>query len=372
MSTIYRVIAHRADGLSPNRPVDQGISTDREYVLRLAARSAARLSAASNDADDFFAAVVEAAGSSESRGAPETLAYDHGTVTILVLDEERQEQLRHLAEGEHFLLADEDVEALDLGADFDDHELQNVNEVMRAAEERLSQVAALLPDAPCDVEKPGKPAPVYIVHELTGSAYWLDEGVLMACPLDRSGELRLRESVEVEHTDPEHEPATYFIRKALAALGRKTPDANPDCFEVFAEDRVDWIGAAISTESATYIPIVFADGQVGYAVNSSTGDRQEYLYFNPSSDDDGGEPNVFVYQGPVGSPDQDGAVHHYLVLEEGAEDSRPPALPPAAVRQAALRTIGEGRVPEATLIELVATFGDEDARTSPGEAGSSR
>lgn len=362
MSTIYRVTAHLAGCQDTGRRIDHGLSTNREYAMWLAARCATRLSAERRDPENVMAALVAAASFSESRGAPESISYDYGTVTILVLTAERQEQLQQLAEGEHFLLADEDVEALGLGADFDDHELQNENVVIQAAEERLNQVATLLANRSEDDEQPMRPAPVYIVHEASGAAYWLDEGYLMACPLARSGELRTSEMVQVESTEPEHEPAMHFVREALSALARPTPESNPDLFEIFSEDRVDWIGAAIYTPAAIYIPVFFADGQVGYAVNSPTGDRQEFLYFNPSSDEEGGEPNVFVYQGPLGSPDHDGAVHHYLVLEDDVAGPPQRPLPGAALRQAAIRTLGEGRVSEEKLKELISEFGDEDAR----------
>ena len=364
MSTIYRVTAHLAKPQETLRRIDHGVSSNREYALWLAARSAARLSKDECEPRAVLPAIDRAATSSQARGAPQSVSYDYGTVTILVLTDERQEQLRRLADGDSFMIPNEDIEAMDLGAHFDDGIIENEGAVSWAAKERLTQVAPLLSHRSDDVEEPMRPAPVYIVHEASGSAYWLDEGYLMACPLARSGELRTEESVQVEFTEPEHEPAMHFVREALSALSRPTPKSNPDLFEVFAADRVDWIGAPVYTERATYIPIMFADGYVGYAVNSPTGDRQEYLYFNPSSGEDAVDPNVFVYQGPVGQPDQDGAVHHYLVLEDQVEGPPKPHgdMPAAALRQATMRTAGEGRIPEERLKELVSEFGDDQAK----------
>jgi len=47
----------------------------------------------------------------------------------------------------------------------------------------------------------------------------------------------------------------------------------------------------------------------------------EYLYFNPSDNQDGDDvANVFVYHGSTGDPACDMPVNHYVVLEEHFED----------------------------------------------------
>ena len=62
----------------------------------------------------------------------------------------------------------------------------------------------------------------------------------------------------------------------------------------------------------TYEP--WTDGYaVGFKVERDG--KVEFIYLNPSVDDDAGEPNVFVYQGEYGDPSRDGPVHHYLVHE---------------------------------------------------------
>jgi hypothetical protein len=91
---------------------------------------------------------------------------------------------------------------------------------------------------------------------------------------------------------------------------------NPDHYEVYAETELIWIGAALYTDDAIYIPIATADGQMGYAINAPSGGRQEFLYFNPSTDTDDGKPNVFVYGGEACNPDNDEPFNHYTVLED--------------------------------------------------------
>lgn len=55
----------------------------------------------------------------------------------------------------------------------------------------------------------------------------------------------------------------------------------------------------------------------GYAIGFKVerGGKIEYIYLNPSRDDDADQPNVFVYQGEHGTPALDTPVHHYLVRE---------------------------------------------------------
>jgi len=55
-----------------------------------------------------------------------------------------------------------------------------------------------------------------------------------------------------------------------------------------------------------YEPFVY-DGRVGYRVASTDGQRQTYVYFNPStgSNDLDHKPNVFVYQGEDNDPNSD-------------------------------------------------------------------
>lgn len=63
-------------------------------------------------------------------------------------------------------------------------------------------------------------------------------------------------------------------------------------------------------EGVTYEP--WTDGHaVGFKLIHASG-TEEYVYLNPSSDADGGVPNVFVYQGPDGDPaGNDVPYHHY-------------------------------------------------------------
>ncbi len=61
----------------------------------------------------------------------------------------------------------------------------------------------------------------------------------------------------------------------------------------------------------TYTPFI-KDGRVGYRVhtNDNGEPREDYIYFNPSTDADDGMPNVFVYQGGDNDPEIDTPVCH--------------------------------------------------------------
>ena len=63
----------------------------------------------------------------------------------------------------------------------------------------------------------------------------------------------------------------------------------------------------IRTPSATYEP--WTDGYaVGFKVSLADGTVQ-YIYLNPSIEEENDAPNVFLYQGPDGNPMAD-SVHH--------------------------------------------------------------
>jgi hypothetical protein len=69
-------------------------------------------------------------------------------------------------------------------------------------------------------------------------------------------------------------------------------------------------------EGMTYTP--WTDGYaVGFKCEQDG--KVEYLYLNPSSDSDGGQPNVFVYHGEAGDPSIDGPCHFYDVGKEVEE-----------------------------------------------------
>lgn len=78
----------------------------------------------------------------------------------------------------------------------------------------------------------------------------------------------------------------------------------PDCgalaypaseFELYpnATAEVVYQGTPVYGQHLNWIPVVTKDGQVGLAIKSKDGSREEYLYFNPSID----ERNVFIYHG---------------------------------------------------------------------------
>ena len=62
----------------------------------------------------------------------------------------------------------------------------------------------------------------------------------------------------------------------------------------------------------------WTDGHaVGFKVTHEPTNYVEYIYINPSDNDDNSDsPNVFIYQGLQGDPSLDEPVHHYTVLEE--------------------------------------------------------
>jgi hypothetical protein len=64
----------------------------------------------------------------------------------------------------------------------------------------------------------------------------------------------------------------------------------------------------------------WTDGHaIGYKVTRDDG-KVEYVYLNPSGNDDGSDdPNVFVYSGEHGDPSRD-SPHVHIVQRFGAED----------------------------------------------------
>jgi hypothetical protein len=69
-----------------------------------------------------------------------------------------------------------------------------------------------------------------------------------------------------------------------------------------------------------YVPFVSDDGRVGYRVIDTragkAGERETFLYFNPSISEGGGDdPNVFVYIGGENDPAHDESLHFYAPWE---------------------------------------------------------
>lgn len=67
------------------------------------------------------------------------------------------------------------------------------------------------------------------------------------------------------------------------------------------------------TKGRTVIYRPWTDGYaIGFQVTRDDG-KQEYIYLNPSNNDDGSDdPNVFVYSGEHGNPANDMPWHHYV------------------------------------------------------------
>ena len=67
------------------------------------------------------------------------------------------------------------------------------------------------------------------------------------------------------------------------------------------------------TQGRTVIYRPWTDGYaVGFKVTREDG-KVEYIYFNPSNNDDGSDdPNVFVYTGEHGDPSQDTPSVHFV------------------------------------------------------------
>lgn len=72
----------------------------------------------------------------------------------------------------------------------------------------------------------------------------------------------------------------------------------------------------VVTATVTYKP--WTDGYaVGYKVTRHADGEVSYIYFNPSFDDESiSHPDVFVYIGTEGDPQQDEAVHYYVPFKE--------------------------------------------------------
>ena len=72
----------------------------------------------------------------------------------------------------------------------------------------------------------------------------------------------------------------------------------------------------VKTPGATYTP--WTDGYaVGFRCQHANG-AVEYIYLNPSQEEEGTLPNVFIYQGPHGDPALDGvAGNQHFVMECG-------------------------------------------------------
>lgn len=73
-------------------------------------------------------------------------------------------------------------------------------------------------------------------------------------------------------------------------------------------------GRTLLDDGTCYTPFI-KNGMVGFEVIDAEG-RREYIYMNPSDHTDGDVPNVFVYHGREGDPSEDGACHHYLLLQD--------------------------------------------------------
>jgi hypothetical protein len=73
-----------------------------------------------------------------------------------------------------------------------------------------------------------------------------------------------------------------------------------------------------TVEGAVFLPWTDGVHAVGFRVLLPDG-QERYIYFNPSYTDEGADDRspaiVFVYEGRMGDPCQDAAVHHYDLRE---------------------------------------------------------
>jgi hypothetical protein len=75
----------------------------------------------------------------------------------------------------------------------------------------------------------------------------------------------------------------------------------------------------IDTPEATYEP--WTDGYaVGFKATRKSDGRVEYVYLNPSSETDDGQPNVFLYAGSTGHPALDHSIVYHDVFKVGLSD----------------------------------------------------
>lgn len=89
-----------------------------------------------------------------------------------------------------------------------------------------------------------------------------------------------------------------------------------------AGKRLIWLDP-VTDETAGVVWHQWTDGMgaVGFEAVHPDG-RSTYVYLNPSSDSDDGVPNVFLYAGDAGRPDEDSALSHVDVFADG-EPNRP-------------------------------------------------
>jgi len=110
------------------------------------------------------------------------------------------------------------------------------------------------------------------------------------------------------------------------------------------------IGDSFFDGDVEYVPIIWEDGRVGYQVNDDRapeGRPHTFIYFNPSINDDGSDPNVFIYMGEAGDPVYDGP-QCYIDVEfpsgdygDISEDQSPEAIAEAVERADAQRAAAQ-------------------------------
>lgn len=114
--------------------------------------------------------------------------------------------------------------------------------------------------------------------------------------------LRHWHSVAASFDDVEHATGADLVGvlNLLAKTASDSPQPPTDAFAFTIDD----------DNGGTWTP--WTDGYaVGYRVTTEDG-RAEYIYLNPSRSDS--DHNAFVYVGPEGDPNHDGAEHYYVVL----------------------------------------------------------
>ena len=130
-------------------------------------------------------------------------------------------------------------------------------------------------------------------------------------------------------TDMSHSELVQLLGRSSATTGGSTPPASGPCWppssrsspaEGASCDRQRAAGhpqVVVDAEGVTWRP--WTDGYaVGFQATHQDG-RVEYVYLNPSSDSDDGQPNVFLYAGPEGDSGQDAALSHVNVFEPAAD-----------------------------------------------------